>query len=883
MSVIANLLVKIGADSSNLQKELNAAQSKVNMATNAFAKAGTVLTVGLTAPILAAGAASFKLASDINESMNKVEVAFQSSSNEIKRWSENTLTSIGLAQGTALDMAASFGDMATSMGKTTQEAANMAMGIVNLAGDLASFKNISISEVNTSLAGIFTGETESLKRLGIVMTEANLQAYALSQGIKTNVSEMEQAEKIQLRYDYVLSVTTNSQGDFTRTQQSAANQTRILQESIKELGASLGTALLPTITSAISKINEMVQKFTQMSDEQKKSTITVALMVAAIGPMLSIVAGLIKTVAAYNAIMVTYKTTVVAATVATTGLNASLLASPWGLVVIAVGTLIAAIAAIAIETKNTTEAIERMNELSIAENAKAGAAERAEIEATYSALTASIENKSAAEESYYMTVSELAQKTYDEQLALGDTLLQQMKDELEERRSATTEAYNASIDAIRAEYGVYEEAEKTKTELAQEAADSRIELLSNIASYAETMAAAEGDAYITVYNNLMAAATELHDEKMMQYAEEYAAQIGVINSVMSETTSFYQSQIDEINALTEAENAAAKEKSDAQKITDLEDKLSHSYTLADKAKATEALNEELAKQERERILAQRTEAIDSLKTQMEEAVRIAKEEKEKVTSEFNSRIEAEKTATTSSADFQIAEYQRIRLAKEAEETAKYEAMIDELDAEDEALNKWIDETYKPALDLKLAADLATEKTRHETIMNDLAIEAAALIPDKEKGIAESETNEKIANALSIIENLQKEMDAIKNGDTMASTMFGQMFKPMVDEKAIKEIQSLIDQQVAIIQSLRGTASGYLGNDIEAYANGTNYVPETGLAYLHKGEAVIPADQNSGSGITIYATYNVTDKATAEYANSNLVSVLQARGLVGGFR
>jgi hypothetical protein len=268
---------------------------------------------------------------------------------------------------------------------------------------------------------------------------------------------------------------------------------------------------------------------------------------------------------------------------------------------------------------------------------------------------------------------------------------------------------------------------------------------------------------------------------------------------------------------------------------------------------------------------------------MEEAVRIAKEEKEKVTSEFNSRIEAEKTATTSSADFQIAEYQRIRLAKEAEETAKYEAMIDELDAEDEALNKWIDETYKPALDLKLAADLATEKTRHETIMNDLAIEAAALIPDKEKGIAESETNEKIANALSIIENLQKEMDAIKNGDTMASTMFGQMFKPMVDEKAIKEIQSLIDQQVAIIQSLRGTASGYLGNDIEAYANGTNYVPETGLAYLHKGEAVIPADQNSGSGITIYATYNVTDKATAEYANSNLVSVLQARGLVGGFR
>lgn len=124
---------------------------------------GNKLTMGLTLPLTAAGTAAVNYASETEESVNKVNEAFGSSASVIQKWSEGTLTSIGLARGTALDMAALYGDMATSMGLGTDKAAEMSKELVNLAADLASFKNISIEQANTALKSIFTGETESLR------------------------------------------------------------------------------------------------------------------------------------------------------------------------------------------------------------------------------------------------------------------------------------------------------------------------------------------------------------------------------------------------------------------------------------------------------------------------------------------------------------------------------------------------------------------------------------------------------------------------------------------------------------------------------------------------------------------------------------------------
>jgi hypothetical protein len=161
--------------------------------------------------------------------------------------------------------------------------------LVGLAGDLASFKNIGIDQVQTALAGIFTGETESLKRLGIVMTEANVKAYAFSTGIKKSYDEMSQAEKVMLRYNYVLSVTKNAHGDFARTGGGAANQMRMFAESLKQVGAQFGQIVLPYVTSAFKAFNSFMVSVSESSKTTKTIIMVLGGLVAAIGPVLTAV------------------------------------------------------------------------------------------------------------------------------------------------------------------------------------------------------------------------------------------------------------------------------------------------------------------------------------------------------------------------------------------------------------------------------------------------------------------------------------------------------------------------------------------------------------------------------------------------------------------
>lgn len=261
---------------------------------------GRNLGTNVTIPLIAAGVGATKLASDLEESMNKVDVAFGKSSDKVEKWSEDTLESYGIAKGTALDVSSTFGDMATSMGVSQSKAADMSMSLVGLAGDLSSFKNINVEQAQTALNGIFTGETESLKQLGIVMTETNLQQYAYSQGIKTKVKDMTEAEKVQLRYNFVLEKTKNANGDFERTGGGAANQFRIFSESIKEVGASFGEHILPVITPVIAQINESIKAFGNLDGTTQKTILVLAGVAAAVGPTLmgisNLAMGLDKTV-----------------------------------------------------------------------------------------------------------------------------------------------------------------------------------------------------------------------------------------------------------------------------------------------------------------------------------------------------------------------------------------------------------------------------------------------------------------------------------------------------------------------------------------------------------------------------------------------------------
>jgi len=281
-----DLRVNLIGDASKLNASLNKASSKLKAFGKSATRIGKDLSLKLTLPIGLAVAASIKLASDFQESMNKVDVSFGKSANKVKEFAETTLTQFGIAEGSALDMAALFGDMATSMGISQNAAANMSTSMVGLAGDLASFKNIGIDQATTALAGVFTGETESLKRLGVVMTEVNLKQFAMEQGIQKNIKSMTQAEKVNLRYQFILAQTGNAQGDFERTQEGAANQMRIFTEGLKQLGADIGEILLPAFTKIVKFANSLIKKFIGLDSTTKKIIVVASLLVAAIGPVL---------------------------------------------------------------------------------------------------------------------------------------------------------------------------------------------------------------------------------------------------------------------------------------------------------------------------------------------------------------------------------------------------------------------------------------------------------------------------------------------------------------------------------------------------------------------------------------------------------------------
>lgn len=252
---------------------------------------GNKLTLGITVPFVAAGTAMFNSASDMQESINKVEVACKDGSQEVINFSGTTLKQFGIAKGTALDMMATFSDMGNGMGLESQEANKMSMSLVGLAGDLSSFKNIKIDVAKTALNSIYTGETESLKQLGIVMTQANLNEFAMQQGINKTVQEMTQAEQVQLRYAFVMDKTKNAQGDFANTSDGAANQQRIFTESLKELSATFGENLLPVITPFITKLNEMLQKFGSLDKDTQKNIIKFGAFAAATGPVIKTIGG----------------------------------------------------------------------------------------------------------------------------------------------------------------------------------------------------------------------------------------------------------------------------------------------------------------------------------------------------------------------------------------------------------------------------------------------------------------------------------------------------------------------------------------------------------------------------------------------------------------
>lgn len=257
---------------------------------------GRTMTTKVTAPIAAGYAAAAKYASDYEENLNKLDVAFGSNSETVKKWANNAGKQFGLSKVQATNAASAFGALGKGIGLSEKEAADMSTTLAGLSADLGSYFNVGTDESAKALEGIFTGEAEALKKFGVVMTETNLKKFAEDMGLVYD--EMTQAEKTQLRYNYVLAKTKDAQGDFARTSDGTANSIKIFKSTLQDLATAIGTNLLPIITPVIQKITQLLNKFNTLSPRTQKIVTVVGLVVAAVGPLLVVLGTLISSIGA---------------------------------------------------------------------------------------------------------------------------------------------------------------------------------------------------------------------------------------------------------------------------------------------------------------------------------------------------------------------------------------------------------------------------------------------------------------------------------------------------------------------------------------------------------------------------------------------------------
>ena len=213
--------------------------------------------LGITG-LVALGKQAIDTASDIQEVQNVVDTAFGSMSYKMEEFAKTSVKQFGISQLSAKQLGSTFMAMGASMLDSAENASDMAINLTARAADMASFYNKSVEETATALKSIYTGETETLKEYGVVMTQVNLEEFARQQGINKSIQAMTQAEKVQLQYNYVMEQTSLAAGDFARTSDSWANQTRILSEQFKELLSVLGTGLIAVLTPVVKFLNNVL-------------------------------------------------------------------------------------------------------------------------------------------------------------------------------------------------------------------------------------------------------------------------------------------------------------------------------------------------------------------------------------------------------------------------------------------------------------------------------------------------------------------------------------------------------------------------------------------------------------------------------------------------
>ena len=266
-------LARTGASSGRAANSLSTAFDGMNRSSRLAYGGITKLNVGIgslrgllgkLAPIIGMislvdlGKQAIDTASQLTEVQNVVDTTFGNYSQMVEDMAKTSIQDYGMSELTVKKISSRFQAMGTAMGFPQKQMAGMSVELTKLAGDMASFYDVSQEDVAKSLQSVFTGETEPVRKFGLDVTNATLKQWALNNGLNANISSMSQAEKAMLRYQYVMSQTTASQGDFAKTSNTWANLVRILAENFKALGSIVGNVLINAFKPVIQFLNKVV-------------------------------------------------------------------------------------------------------------------------------------------------------------------------------------------------------------------------------------------------------------------------------------------------------------------------------------------------------------------------------------------------------------------------------------------------------------------------------------------------------------------------------------------------------------------------------------------------------------------------------------------------
>ena len=305
MTTAATIAARLTLDKSDYDTGLKTASgqadtfsSKMSGVGKTMMGVGGIMTAGVTVPVVMGFKSIVSSASDLNEASNAMNVVFEDGGASIEKFGETSASVIGMARSDFYQLAAVQGAALKNYGMSNQEAADETMKLGVRAADMASIFNTDVDSAMSAIASLMRGESEPIKRYGVSISEAAVNAKLMAQGLDKLEGQELLAAKAQARLAIFYEQTNQFAGDFANTSDQLANGSRILTAQLKDEAAAFGTQLLPYVLKGIQFFSGLLSKFQSLSPVQQKWIGIILLTVAAIGPLLMIIGSVITALSA---------------------------------------------------------------------------------------------------------------------------------------------------------------------------------------------------------------------------------------------------------------------------------------------------------------------------------------------------------------------------------------------------------------------------------------------------------------------------------------------------------------------------------------------------------------------------------------------------------